>query len=185
VTVLSSFVFLKTDAIVMPPFRLRGAGLLTFCRLVEGGPIGRHGRGRPRLMIDNSLITALVDRWRPETHAFHMPCGEMAPTLQDVSYLLGLPIAGTAVGPRVVPASWKDDLEIRFAGVDRLDDLGALEPHPNARGPAKAWLLQFKVHCFIVVSPCYLLLLHHTYVDERITFTLANVGNQSASGHRR
>ncbi|WVZ50679.1 hypothetical protein U9M48_001911, partial [Paspalum notatum var. saurae] len=124
--------------------RLRGAGLLIFCRLVEGGPIGRHGRGRPRLMIDNSLITALVDRWRPETHTFHMPCGEMAPTLQDVSYLLGLPIAGTAVGPRVVPASWKDDLEIRFAGVDRLDDLGALEPHPNARGPAKAWLLQFK-----------------------------------------
>ncbi|WVZ72122.1 hypothetical protein U9M48_020633 [Paspalum notatum var. saurae] len=124
--------------------RLRGAGLLTFCRLVEGGPIGRHGRGRPRLMIDNSLITALVDRWRPETHTFHMPCGEMAPTLQDVSYLLGLPIAGTAVGPRVVPASWKDDLEIRFAGIDRLDDLGALEPHPNARGPAKAWLLQFK-----------------------------------------
>ena len=99
--------------------------------------------------------------------------------------MLGLPIAGTAVGPRVVPASWKDDLEIRFAGVDRLDDLGALEPHPNARGPAKAWLLQFKVHCFIVVSPCYLSLLHHTYVDERITFTLANVGNQSASGHRR
>ncbi|WVZ98939.1 hypothetical protein U9M48_044309 [Paspalum notatum var. saurae] len=95
--------------------RLRGAGLLTFCRLVEGGPIGRHGRGRPRLMIDNSLITALVDRWRPETHTFHMPCGEMAPTLQDVSYLLGLPIARTAVGPRVVPASWKDDLEIRFA----------------------------------------------------------------------
>ncbi|WVZ84615.1 hypothetical protein U9M48_031633 [Paspalum notatum var. saurae] len=124
--------------------RLWGAGLLTFCRLVEGGPIGRHGRGRPRLMIDNSLITALVGRWRPETHTFHMPCGEMAPTLQDVSYLLGLPIAGTAVGPRVVPASWKDDLEIRFAGVDRLDDLGALEPHPNAWGPAKAWLLQFK-----------------------------------------
>ncbi|WVZ79574.1 hypothetical protein U9M48_027139 [Paspalum notatum var. saurae] len=111
--------------------------------LREGGPIGRHGRGA-QPMIDNSLITALVDEWRPETHTFHMPCGEMAPTLRDVSYLLGLPIAWTAVGPRVVPASWKDDLEIRFAGVDRLDDLGALEPHPNARGPAKAWLLQFK-----------------------------------------
>lgn len=125
---------------------MRGAGLLTFCRLVEGGPIGRHGRDRPRMMIDNSLITALVDRWRPETHTFHMPCGEMAPTLQDVSYLLGLPIAGDAVGPRVVLASWKDDLEVRFAGVDRLDGLGPLDPHPNSRGPAKAWLLQFKVH---------------------------------------
>ncbi|WVZ61673.1 hypothetical protein U9M48_011510 [Paspalum notatum var. saurae] len=124
--------------------RLRGAGLLTFCRLVEGGPVGRHGRARPRMMIDNSLITALVDRWRPETHTFHLPCGEMAPTLQDVTYLLGLPIVGDAVGPRVVPASWRDDLEVRFAGVNRVDHLGPLDPHPNSRGPAKSWLLQFK-----------------------------------------
>lgn len=105
------------------------------------------------MMIDNSLITALVDRWRPETHTFNMPCGEMAPTLQDVSYLLGLPVAGDAVGARVVLPSWKDDLEIRFAGVDRVDFLGPLEPHPNSRGPAKAWLLQFQVHCFIIFYP--------------------------------
>ncbi|WVZ95815.1 hypothetical protein U9M48_041531 [Paspalum notatum var. saurae] len=52
-------------------------------------------------MIDQSLITALVDTWRPETHTFHLPCGEMAPTLQDVAYLLGLPIEGDVVGPRV------------------------------------------------------------------------------------
>ncbi|WVZ95908.1 hypothetical protein U9M48_041614 [Paspalum notatum var. saurae] len=104
--------------------RLRGVGLLTFCRLVEGGPVGRHGRPRLRLMIDNSLITALVDRWRPETHTFHLPWD--------------------AVEPRVVPASWRDDLEVRFARVDRLDHLGPLDPHPNSRGPAKAWLLQFQ-----------------------------------------
>ncbi|WVZ94991.1 hypothetical protein U9M48_040806 [Paspalum notatum var. saurae] len=73
------------------------------------------------LELDNRWLQRVVlsvgtlTRWRPETHTFHMPCGEMAPTLRDVSYLLGLPIAGTAVGPRVVPASWKDDLEIRFA----------------------------------------------------------------------
>ena len=35
----------------------------------------------------------------------------MTPTLQDVAYLLGLPIVGEAVGPRVVAASWKDELE--------------------------------------------------------------------------
>ncbi|WVZ88034.1 hypothetical protein U9M48_034594 [Paspalum notatum var. saurae] len=68
----------------------------------------------------------------------------MAPTLQDVAYLLGLPIAGDAVGPRVVSSTWRDDLELRFAGVDRLDQLGPLDPHPNYRGPAKNWLLQFK-----------------------------------------
>ena len=39
------------------------------------------------------------------------PFGEMAPTLQDTAYLLGLPLDGDAVGPREVPPSWKDDLE--------------------------------------------------------------------------
>jgi len=38
--------------------RLREAGLLTLSRLVEVGPI----------QLDRSLLTALVDRWRPETH---------------------------------------------------------------------------------------------------------------------
>ena len=49
--------------------------------------------------LDRSLLSALVDRWRPETHTFHLPCGEMAPTLQDVAMMLGLPITGDAVGP--------------------------------------------------------------------------------------
>ena len=50
-----------------------------------------------------------------DTHV-HLPCGEMTPTLQDVAYLLGLPIVGEAVGPRVLAASWKDELEARCPG---------------------------------------------------------------------
>ena len=48
-------------------------------------------------VINASLIAGLVERWRPETHTFHMPFGEMTVTLQDVSSLWGLAISGTPV----------------------------------------------------------------------------------------
>ena len=46
-------------------------------------------------------------------------------------------LADEAVGPRVVAASWKDELEARFALVDRVDEAGPINPHPRAAGPSK------------------------------------------------
>ena len=46
---------------------------------------------------DAGLITAFVDRWRPETHTFHLPFGEATITMEDVHYILGLSTAGRPV----------------------------------------------------------------------------------------
>ena len=50
--------------------------------------------------MDWHLITALVERWRPETRTFMFPEGEITITLQDVGLITGLPVNGAAVTGR-------------------------------------------------------------------------------------
>ncbi|CAN1129463.1 Serine/threonine-protein phosphatase 7 long form homolog [Linum perenne] len=46
---------------------------------------------------DPELITALVERWRPETSTFHLYHGETTITLEDVHFLTGLSVNGVLV----------------------------------------------------------------------------------------
>jgi hypothetical protein len=54
-----------------------------------------------------------MDRWRPETHTFHLPCGEMTITLEDVALIFGLPLDGLPVIGILDTKRWKDQVRIR------------------------------------------------------------------------
>jgi hypothetical protein len=76
------------------------AGILSLAHLVFG-----H-----LPMMDSATLMALVDRWHPETHTFHLPCGEITVMLQDVTMILGLPIDGALVFGTVSPVGWRDSV---------------------------------------------------------------------------
>ena len=56
----------------------------------------------------HSALTALIDRWRPETHSFHLPCGKMTGTLEYWGMITGLPLEGHALTGRVERKNWQD-----------------------------------------------------------------------------
>ncbi|KAH7834884.1 hypothetical protein Vadar_020616 [Vaccinium darrowii] len=51
----------------------------------------------PFISLDLALMTALLERWHPETHSFHLGLGEWTVTLQDVEVILGVPVDGLPI----------------------------------------------------------------------------------------
>ncbi|XP_058767158.1 serine/threonine-protein phosphatase 7 long form homolog [Vicia villosa] len=71
--------------------------------------------------VDMKFILALCERWRPETHTFHLPMGECTVTLEDVYMLLGLKTNGKAVYGNV---QQPNALCVELLGVDLIEGEG-------------------------------------------------------------
>jgi hypothetical protein len=98
-----------------------------------------------RFNFDVPLIAAFMDRWRPETHTFHLPVSEMTLGLEDAAMLGGLPCGGEAMRPIDIPA-WQADFLARFANVPRNDRaLASYLPFVDTHGPIWTWIQQFSV----------------------------------------
>ncbi|CAH9097143.1 unnamed protein product [Cuscuta epithymum] len=85
---------------------VRAAGFYGLHRLVATVP------------LDKALLTALLERWRQETHTFHLPVSEVIVTLGDVAVLTGLEVDGRAVTGTAC-RQWVEECE-RLLGVRPL-----------------------------------------------------------------
>jgi hypothetical protein len=63
-------------------------------------------------LFNAMTIMVMVDRWRLETHYFHVPYGEMTVTLEDLAMILGLPIRGHPVIGHVDSAMWHERIAV-------------------------------------------------------------------------
>ena len=84
--------------------------------------------------LDWALIMSLVERWRPETHTFHLQVGEMMITLQNVAIILSLRIHG-------LPISCTCDFDVSSLCQELV---GVIPPLTELRGSAVStrWLSQ-------------------------------------------
>jgi hypothetical protein len=98
-----------------------------------------------RFQFDYSLLSALLDHLRPETHTFHFTVDEVTITLQDTSLLMGLPCEGEPLRAADISTEWRTKFLARFVN-DRAPT--PYEQFTNTHGPTLTWLQQFSVHTF-------------------------------------
>ncbi|KAF3635293.1 hypothetical protein FXO38_24711 [Capsicum annuum] len=92
-------------------------------------PLVRIGK----IQFDHKLATAMVERWRQETHTFHLPFGKVTITLQDVEVLFGLCTDGDAV-------VYADEMDRNLDWCTMLRDFTGLEVESAAINVCVLWV---------------------------------------------
>jgi hypothetical protein len=109
---------------------IQHSGFLPLARLVTDG----------LLMMDSASLMALVDRWRLETHTFHLLCGETTVMVQDVVMILGLPIDDTLICGLVSSAWWRGSIKEAIGIRPPPLDIPADQKDKKTMGIHSGWL---------------------------------------------
>ncbi|KAI4977025.1 hypothetical protein ZWY2020_050632 [Hordeum vulgare] len=90
--------------------------------------------------VNHAVLTAHTDHWRPDTHSFHLPCGEMTMTLEDMAMRSGLPLNGDAVTGHVSVVNCRQRVGV-LIGVEPPPPLPG---KPNASKVKHSWLKEVR-----------------------------------------
>ena len=104
--------------------------------------------------VDNRLIVALCERWRPETHTFLFPSGECTITLEDVHMLLGLKINGEPVTGKT---------EVGWEIVEPIIGSKPLNDRREGKSIRLSWLQDY-INCVGMAGPTMTLHMFRAYV---------------------
>uniref|UniRef100_A0A8I6XQP4 Aminotransferase-like plant mobile domain-containing protein n=1 Tax=Hordeum vulgare subsp. vulgare TaxID=112509 RepID=A0A8I6XQP4_HORVV len=104
----------------------------------------------PRL--NSMAITALTDRWRPETHSFHLALGEMTITLEDIAMISRLPIEGMALTGKVNSEGWRQRVA-GLVGVEPPSWIHETKMDSRTSGVLFSWLQEHFYECPRDASP--------------------------------
>lgn len=118
--------------------------------------------GRTILHPERQCDVDPYGRWRPETHIFHFQWGEMTVTLQNISFLTGLPIRTEPLVLDRLPANWKPSWSIGLTCLSRTAPIVSLGPSwgtsvnaRHIRGGTRTKMIG--VHYFIIHIIIYII----------------------------
>ncbi|KAI4994144.1 hypothetical protein ZWY2020_029192 [Hordeum vulgare] len=102
--------------------------------------------------LNATALTALTDRWRSETHSFHLPLGEMTITLEDIAMITGLPIEGRALTGKVRFDGWRQRVAA-LVGVEPEPWIHETRKGPRPSGVLSSWIQRHFRKCPRDASP--------------------------------
>ncbi|KAE8777462.1 hypothetical protein D1007_49772 [Hordeum vulgare] len=158
---LASTNHLNTDDQVPPLLRLRGHNpnetlvydprYEPYFRRMDLLQFLLNFKGTPP-WLNATTLTALTDRWRLETHSFHLPLGEMGITLEDIAMITGLPIEGRALTGKVTAAGWRQRVAA-LVGVEPEQWTDETRKDPRPSGVLFSWIQRHFHRCPKDASP--------------------------------